>query len=162
MISWWPVFKFNSDEGRGHWAGEYHSNYEEALNKIIEDLPNGHHLITDDTIWVATHLTTMILSLKSYAQYVYSLAKQYDFIAVADWIRFLKANLKSGKADYIHFGGKNDTTIQGGTLYTQAIQDALAMAKDMPVKTLSNQMQPLSNNGGNYYIRIGRDDVSSF
>ena len=65
------------------------------------------------------------------------MAKQYDFIAVADWNKVSKANPQIWEgSDYIHFGGNNDTTIQGGALYTQAIQDALAMAKDMPVKNV--------------------------
>ncbi|MDO5078201.1 MAG: acyltransferase family protein [Streptococcus minor] len=111
-------------------------NYEEALNKIIDDLPNGHHLILvtpydgnspyyDDPI------------AEKHTQYVYELAKKYDFIAIADWNKVSKTNPQVWEgSDYIHFGGNNDTTIQGGTLYTQAIQDALAMVKDMPVKNV--------------------------
>ena len=111
-------------------------NYEEALNKIIEDLPNGHHLILMTPYDGNAPYYDDPVSEK-HAQYVYSLAKQYDFIAVADWNKVSKANPQIWEgSDYIHFGGNNDTTIQGGALYTQAIQDALAMAKDMPVKNV--------------------------
>ncbi|MGT2753480.1 acyltransferase family protein [Streptococcus ovis] len=109
-------------------------NYEEELNKIIEDLPNGHHLILltpydgnsaqyDDPV------------AEKHAQYVYKLADKYDFIAIADWNRIAKANpqIWTG-SDYIHFGFDQDTTAEGGTLYTQAIQEALEMVKDKPVK----------------------------
>ena len=113
------------------------SNYEEQLNKIVDGLPNGHHLILvtpydenypyyDDPI------------AEKHTQYVYQLAKQYDFIAIADWNKVSKENPQIWEAsDNIHFGGNQETTAQGGTLYTQAIQDALAQANGLPVKNVA-------------------------
>lgn len=112
-------------------------NYEEELNKIVEALPNGHHLILltpydgnsaqyDDPI------------AEKHAQYVYRLAEQYDFITVADWNKASKANPQIWVgSDYVHFGGDQATTTEGGTIYAKAIQDALTMAQDKPVKNQS-------------------------
>lgn len=119
-------------------------NYEGELNKIVNDLPNGHHLILltpydgnsayyDDPI------------AEKHAQYVYKLAKTYDFITVADWNQASKNNPQIWEgSDYIHFGGNRDTEIQGGTIYTQAIQDALSLAKERPVKNVAQNTEETS------------------
>ena len=111
-------------------------NYEEQLNKIVADLPNGHHLILV-TPYDGNYPYYDSPIAEMHTQYVYTLAKEYDFIAVADWNKVSKENPQIWEgSDLIHFGGNNDTTIQGGSLYTQAIQDALTLANDLPVKNV--------------------------
>ena len=111
-------------------------NYAGELNKIVEGLPNGHHLILVTPYDGNSPYYDDPLAEK-HAHYVYTLAEKYDFIAVADWNKVSKENPQIWEgSDYIHFGGNNDTTIQGGSLYTQAIQDALTLANDLPVKNV--------------------------
>ena len=111
-------------------------NYEEQLNKIVADLPNGHHLILV-TPYDGNYPYYDSPIAEMHTQYVSTLAKEYDFIAVADWNKVSKENPQIWEgSDLIHFGGNNDTTIQGGSLYTQAIQDALTLANDLPVKNV--------------------------
>ena len=111
-------------------------NYAGELDKIVEALPNGHHLILVTPYDGNSPYYDDPLAEK-HAQYVYTLAEKYDFIAVADWNKVSKENPQIWEgSDYIHFGGNNDTTIQGGSLYTQAIQDALSQANDLPVKNV--------------------------
>ena len=111
-------------------------NYAGELDKIVEALPNGHHLILVTPYDGNSPYYDDPLAEK-HAQYVYTLAEKYDFIAVADWNKVSKENPQIWEgSDYIHFGGNNDTTIQGGILYTQAIQDALTQANDLPVKNV--------------------------
>ena len=111
-------------------------NYAGELDKIVEALPNGHHLILVTPYDGNSPYYDDPLAEK-HAHYVYTLAEKYDFIAVADWNKVSKENPQIWEgSDYIHFGGNNDTTIQGGSLYTQAIQDALTQANDLPVKNV--------------------------
>ena len=111
-------------------------NYAGELDKIVEALPNGHHLILVTPYDGNSPYYDDPLAEK-HAQYVHTLAEKYDFIAVADWNKVSKENPQIWEgSDYIHFGGNNDTTIQGGILYTQAIQDALTQANDLPVKNV--------------------------
>ena len=111
-------------------------NYAGELDKIVEALPNGHHLILVTPYDGNSPYYDDPLAEK-HAQYVHTLAEKYDFIAVADWNKVSKENPQIWEgSDYIHFGGNNDTTIQGGSLYTQAIQDALSQANDLPVKNV--------------------------
>ena len=111
-------------------------NYAEELNKIVEGLPNGHHLILVTPYDGNSPYYDDPLAEK-HTQYVYTLAEEYDFIAVADWNKVSKENPQIWEgSDYIHFGGNTDTTIQGGTLYAQVIKDALTLANDLPVKNV--------------------------
>lgn len=111
-------------------------NYEEELNKIVDGLPNGHHLILV-TPFDGNYPTYDNPVAEKHTQYVYKLAKKYDFIAIADWNKVSKENPQIwAGSDNIHFGSTNETTAEGGTLYTKAIQDALTIADDLPVKNV--------------------------
>lgn len=121
------------------------NNYEEELNNIINALPNGHHLILL-TPYDGNSAQYDNPIAEKHAQYVYELAKKYDFITVADWNAVAKANpqIWTG-SDNIHFGSDQATTAEGGKLYAQAIQTALETAKNTPVKNQGTETTTTSS-----------------
>ncbi|MGT2910432.1 acyltransferase family protein [Streptococcus cameli] len=109
-------------------------SYQEELQKIIDALPNGHHLILL-TPYDGNSASYSDPVAEKHAQYVRKLADQYDFITVADWNTISKENPQIwAGSDYIHFGSDQATTIEGGTLYAQAIKTAIETAQSKPVK----------------------------
>lgn len=110
------------------------NDYEDELNKVVEALPNGHHLILV-TPYDGNAGQYEGVTAENYVQYVYQLAEKYDFISVADWNKVAKENPQIwANTDNVHFGSDSATITEGANLYTQTIQDALTAAQSKPIK----------------------------
>ena len=110
------------------------SNYEEALNKIVDQLPKGHRLIlvTPYDGRVAGDPNSDLMKTR---QYQLDLAKKYDYVYVADWYQTAIDNPTIWYGtDYVHFGSEGESIAMGGQLYAQTIKSALDQASQGPVK----------------------------
>ncbi|WP_025729486.1 acyltransferase family protein [Atopobacter phocae] len=109
-------------------------NYEEELNQIVKTIPDGYHLIFV-TPYDGNSETYDDPIAEKHRAYELKLAKQYDFISIADWH---EAAAKRPDiwvdSDYIHFGNDMDTIGKGANLYARTILEAIQHAENLPVK----------------------------
>lgn len=113
-------------------------SYKEDLENIISILPNGHHLILV-TPYDGNSAQYSDPVAEQYANYVRELAKNYDFIAVADWNTVAKNNPQIWVGtDNIHYGSNHETTVEGARLFAQTIKSALEQVEKQPVKNIGN------------------------
>ncbi|MGT2950486.1 acetyltransferase [Streptococcus cuniculi] len=111
-------------------------SYEEDLERIISILPNGHHLILV-TPYDGNSAQYSDPVAEKYANHVRELAKKYDFIAIADWNTVARNNPQIWTGtDNIHYGSTHETTVEGATLFAQAIKSALEQVETQPVKNV--------------------------
>ncbi|HFR3410913.1 TPA: acyltransferase family protein [Streptococcus suis] len=110
------------------------TNYQEELKKMVDILPNGYRLILV-TPYDGNSATYDDPIAEKHARYIRQLAKDYDFITVADWNAVAKQNPQIwAGTDNIHFGSEPSTINEGGQLFAQTVQEALKEAENGPIK----------------------------
>lgn len=111
------------------------NNYQELLDKFVQELPKGHRLI-----FVTPYDGREVNDSKSVTvqtrKYELELAKKYDYVYVADWHQVAVENpaIWAG-TDSVHFGLESDGSIDvGGNLYANVVKEAVDQANQGPVK----------------------------
>lgn len=104
--------------------------YKELLDELIKAFPKGHRLIfvtpydgnygtQDDSVAYQT------------GQYEKKLAKEHDYITIADWFQMSTNNPHIWEGtDLVHFSLETN----GGDIFAQTIRDAITQAEKTPVK----------------------------
>ena len=111
------------------------NNYQELLDKFVQELPKGHRLIfvTPYDGREANDSNSVTVQTR---QYELELAKKYDYVYVADWYQVAIDNpaIWAG-TDSVHFGLESDGSINvGGNLYANVVKEAVDQANQWPVK----------------------------
>ena len=111
------------------------NNYQELLDKFVQELPIGHRLlfVTPYDVLEANDSTLVTVQTRPY-QLV--LAKKSDYVYVADWYQVAVDNpaIWAG-TDSVHFGLESDGSIDvGGNLYANVVKEAVDQANRGPVK----------------------------
>ncbi|MGT2755828.1 acyltransferase family protein [Streptococcus ovuberis] len=109
-------------------------DYQEQLDRIVKDMPQGHHLIlvTPYDGRVAGNPGAIANLTRDYEL---SLAEKYDWITVADWYKVASNNPKIWHyTDYVHFGSDSDSIADGQALYAKMLTKAIAKAQEGSVK----------------------------
>ena len=111
------------------------NNYQELLDKFVQELPKGHRLIfvTPYDGREANDSKSVTVQTR---QYQLELAKKYDYVYVADWYQVAVENpaIWAG-TDSVHFGLESDGSIDvGGNLYANVVKEAVDQANRGPVK----------------------------
>lgn len=111
------------------------NNYQELLDKFVQELPKGHRLIfvTPYDGREANDSTSVTVQTR---QYQLELAKKYDYVYVADWYQVAVDNPEIwAGTDNVHFGLESDGSIDvGGNLYANVVKEAVDQANQGPVK----------------------------
>ena len=109
-------------------------DYKGVINKIIKNLPKGHHIIFV-TPYNGSKSGNEAQSLLQLRKYELEMAEKYDFVTVADWYQVAKENISIWNGtDGVHFGSDSDSINRGAKLYTKTIKEAIAKADKAPVK----------------------------
>ena len=111
------------------------NNYQELLDKFVQELPKGHRLIfvTPYDGREANDSNSVTVQTR---QYEMELAKKYDYVYIADWYQAAIDNpaIWAG-TDNVHFGLESDGSIDvGGNLYAKVVKEAVDQANQGPVK----------------------------
>lgn len=111
------------------------NNYQELLDKFVQELPKGHRLIfvTPYDGREANDSKSVTVQTRKYEL---ELAKKYDYVYVADWHQVAVENpaIWAG-TDSVHFGLESDGSIDvGGNLYANVVKEAVDQANRGPVK----------------------------
>ena len=111
------------------------NNYQELLDKFVQELPKGHRLIfvTPYDGREANDSNSVTVQTR---QYELELAKKYDYVYIADWYQVAIDNpaIWTG-TDNVHFGLESDGSIDvGGNLYANVVKEAVDQANQGPVK----------------------------
>ena len=111
------------------------NNYQELLDKFVQELPKGHRLIfvTPYDGREANDSNSVTVQTR---EYELELAKKYDYVYVADWYQVAIDNpaIWAG-TDSVHFGLESDGSIDvGGNLYANVVKEAVDQANQGPVK----------------------------
>lgn len=111
------------------------NNYQELLDKFVQELPKGHRLIlvTPYDGREANDSNSVTVQTR---QYELELAKKYDYVYIADWYQAAIDNpaIWAG-TDNVHFGLESDGSIDvGGNLYANVVKEAVDQANQGPVK----------------------------
>lgn len=111
------------------------NNYQELLDKFVQELPKGHRLIfvTPYDGREANDSNSVTVQTR---QYELELAKKYDYVYIADWYQVAIDNpaIWAG-TDNVHFGLESDGSIDvGGNLYANVVKEAVDQANQGPVK----------------------------
>ena len=111
------------------------NNYQELLDKFVQELPKGHRLIfvTPYDGREANDSKSVTVQTRKYEL---ELAKKYDYVYVADWHQVAVENpaIWAG-TDSVHFGLESDGSIDvGGNLYANVVKEAVDQANQGPVK----------------------------
>lgn len=111
------------------------NNYQELLDKFVQELPKGHRLIfvTPYDGREANDSNSVTVQTR---QYELELAKKYDYVYIADWYQVAIDNpaIWAG-TDNVHFGLESDGSIDvGGNLYAKVVKEAVDQANQGPVK----------------------------
>ena len=111
------------------------NNYQELLDKFVQELPKGHRLIfvTPYDGREANDSNSVTVQTR---QYELELAKKYDYVYIADWYQAAIDNpaIWAG-TDNVHFGLESDGSIDvGGNLYAKVVKEAVDQANQGPVK----------------------------
>ena len=111
------------------------NNYQELLDKFVQELPKGHRLIfvTPYDGREANDSNSVTVQTR---QYQLELAKKYDYVYVADWYQVAVDNPEIwAGTDSVHFGLESDGSIDvGGNLYANVVKEAVDQANQGPVK----------------------------
>ena len=111
------------------------NNYQELLDKFVQELPKGHRLIfvTPYDGREANDSNSVTVQTR---QYQLELAKKYDYVYVADWYQVAVNNPEIwAGTDNVHFGLESDGSIDvGGNLYANVVKEAVDQANQGPVK----------------------------
>ena len=111
------------------------NNYQELLDKFVQELPKGHRLIfvTPYDGREANDSNSVTVQTR---QYQLELAKKYDYVYVADWYQVAVDNPEIwAGTDNVHFGLESDGSIDvGGNLYANVVKEAVEKANQGPVK----------------------------
>ena len=111
------------------------NNYQELLDKFVQELPKGHRLIfvTPYDGREANDSNSVTVQTR---QYQLELAKKYDYVYVADWYQVAVDNPEIwAGTDNVHFGLESDGSIDvGGNLYANVVKEAVDQANQGPVK----------------------------
>ncbi|MGT2888464.1 acyltransferase [Streptococcus didelphis] len=93
-------------------------NYQEALQKFVDDLPKGNRLVL-----VSPYNAKDLSSIAKVRDYELKLAKKYSYITVADWYKVALENpdIWYG-SDGVHY---SDSDTKGADLYVNTIKDAV-------------------------------------
>lgn len=101
-------------------------NYQTDLEQFVNQLPDGHRLI------LVTPYNVRDGRVPEVRNYELELAKEYDFVTVADWY---KASINTpaiwAGTDGVHF---SDATEDGAKLYAETIQKAIVKTSKKPAK----------------------------
>ena len=109
-------------------------DYKGVINKIIKNLPKGHHIIFV-TPYNGSKSGNEAQSLLQLRKYELEMAEKYDFVTVADWYQVAKENISIWNGtDGGHFGSDSDSINRGAKLYTKTIKEAIEKADKAPVK----------------------------
>ena len=109
-------------------------DYKGVINKIIKNLPKGHHIIFV-TPYNGSKSGNEAQSLLQLRKYELEMAEKYDFVTVADWYQVAKENISIWNGtDGVHFGSDSDSINRGAKLYTKTIKEAIEKADKAPVK----------------------------
>ena len=109
-------------------------DYKGVINKIIKNLPKGHHIIFV-TPYNGSKSGNEAQSLIQLRKYELEMAKKYDFVTVADWYQVAKENISIWNGtDGVHFGSDSDSINRGAKLYTKTIKEAIEKADKAQVK----------------------------
>ena len=111
------------------------NNYQELLDKFVQELPKGHRLIfvTPYDGREANDSNSVTVQTRKYEL---ELAKKYDYVYIADWYKVAIDNpaIWAG-TDNVHFGLESDGSIDvGGNLYAKVVKEAVDQANQGPVK----------------------------
>lgn len=111
------------------------NNYQELLDKFVQELPKGHRLIfvTPYDGREANDSNSVTVQTRKYEL---ELAKKYDYVYIADWYKVAIDNpaIWAG-TDSVHFGLESDGSINvGGNLYANVVKEAVDQANQGPVK----------------------------
>lgn len=111
------------------------NNYQELLDKFVQELPKGHRLIfvTPYDGREANDSNSVTVQTR---QYQLELAEKYDYVYIADWYQVAIDNpaIWAG-TDSVHFGLESDGSIDvGGNLYANVVKEAVDKANQGPVK----------------------------
>ena len=111
------------------------NNYQELLDKFVQELPKGHRLIfvTPYDGREANDSNSVTVQTRKYEL---ELAKKYDYVYIADWYQAAIDNpaIWAG-TDNVHFGLESDGSIDvGGNLYAKVVKEAVDQANQGPVK----------------------------
>ncbi|CAK1242139.1 acyltransferase family protein [Fructobacillus evanidus] len=105
-----------------------HNGSEQQLMRLINDLEPGHHLILMTPYDRRANPTW---NSSKFADFERATAPHYDFISLTDWQKLAGEHPEVfNGTDGVHFVGRQS----GNIIYTQAIDEGLAAAKDKPVK----------------------------
>ena len=111
------------------------NNYQELLDKFVQELPKGHRLIfvTPYDGREANDSNSVTVQTR---QYELELAKKYDYVYIADWYKVAIDNPAIWVGtDSVHFGLESDGSINvGGNLYANVVKEAVDQANQGPVK----------------------------
>ena len=111
------------------------NNYQELLDKFVQELPKGHRLIfvTPYDGREANDSNSVTVQTR---QYQLELAKKYDYVYIADWYQVAVDNPEIwAGTDNVHFGLESDGSIDvGGNLYANVVKEAVDQANQGPVK----------------------------
>lgn len=111
------------------------NNYQELLDKFVQELPKGHRLIfvTPYDGREANDSNSVTVQTR---EYQLELAKKYDYVYVADWYQVAVDNPEIwAGTDNVHFGLESDGSIDvGGNLYANVVKEAVDQANQGPVK----------------------------
>ena len=111
------------------------NNYQELLDKFVQELPKGHRLIfvTPYDGREANDSNSVTVQTR---EYELELAKKYDYVYVADWYQVAIDNPAIWVGtDSVHFGLESDGSIDvGGNLYANVVKEAVDQANQGPVK----------------------------
>ena len=100
-------------------------DYKGVINKIIKNLPKGHHIIFV-TPYNGSKSGNEAQSLLQLRKYELEMAEKYDFVTVADWYQVAKENISIwNSTDGVHFGSDSDSINRGAKLYTKTIKEAI-------------------------------------
>lgn len=104
-------------------------NYKELLDKLIADFPKGHRLIFV-TPYDGNYTPSNSLAYQT-GYYEKELAKEHNYISIADWYQVSKENPKIYfNTDLVHFSLEAD----GDKVFAETIQQAVEAAKNGPIK----------------------------
>ena len=101
-------------------------NYQSDIQQFLDALPDGHRLVL-----VTPYDSQEDTKMSAVRDYELQLAKDNDYITVADWYQTAKDNPDIwGGTDGVHYSQSTN----GADLYVQTIQDAVAQASKKSAK----------------------------
>lgn len=104
-------------------------NYKELLDQLLADFPEGHRLIFV-TPYDGNYTPSQSLAYQT-GHYEKELAKQHDYIHIADWYQVAKDTPAIWlNSDLVHFSLDSE----GDKVFAKTVHDAIKKAADSPIK----------------------------